>query len=93
MPKDYQEVVSDETNRLYVKTKKNPDGELITGSEVDEWLTTYGNAREQAKVEEIIGIAETMKEDGETPFGSQELHETEVAYNKALQDLIEAIKK
>ena len=31
--------------------------------------------------------AEGRIEDGETPCGNQELHETELAYNKALKDL------
>lgn len=35
---------------------------------------------------------EGMKEDGETPLGSQDLHETEVAYNQALDDAIVYIR-
>lgn len=32
--------VSDNTNRIYIITAENPDGELITNKEVDKWLRT-----------------------------------------------------
>jgi hypothetical protein len=47
-------------------------------------INTIGkNARRQTLKDVLAGLPE--EEDGETPFGSQELHETEVAWNKALQ--------
>ena len=107
MTKDYQEInkiveefestwsnyIGDiEFGEAFAHLAQDPEVPLVL-PEMAHWLrttlTTYSNAR----VEEIIKIAEGMKEDGETPFGSQELHETEAAYNKALTDLIEAIKK
>ena len=45
----------------------------------------------QAGIDEAEKIMESMKEDGETPFGHQELHETELAYNQALDDTIKAL--
>ena len=42
-------------------------------------------------IDEAVKIMESMKEDGETPFGHQELHETELAYNQALDDTIKAL--
>ena len=46
----------------------------------------------QAGIDEAVKIMESMKEDGETPFGHQELHETELAYNQALDDTIKALQ-
>ena len=43
-------------------------------------------------IDEAVKIMESMKEDGETPFGHQELHETELAYNQALDDTIKALQ-
>lgn len=33
------EIVNNDTNRLYVRTEKYPDGELIMGKEVDDFIS------------------------------------------------------
>jgi hypothetical protein len=40
----------------------------------------------------IVERIETLKVDGETPCGHQDLHETEVAYNQALDQVIDIVK-
>ncbi len=50
------DVVSDKTNRLYVVTKKHPEGELIMGKEVDKWLTTTLKAYRKEVLEELLGL-------------------------------------
>ena len=61
------------------------DGVMYAGKRT---LTQY----HQDMMSELAEKLEGMKEDGETPFGSQELHETEVAYNKALTEAQTIIK-
>ena len=43
----------------------------------------------RSEIEKLEG----MKEDGETPFGTQELHETELAYNQAPTSIITRYKE
>ena len=54
-------------------------------------LTEAHQAGKKEGIDEAVKIMESMKEDGETPFGHQELHETELAYNQALDDTIKAL--
>lgn len=54
-------------------------------------LKAYEQGR-KAGIDEAVAVMESMKMDGETPFGHQELHETELSYNQALDDTIKALK-
>ena len=108
MPKDYQEI--EEAVEQYAQCIQ--DMYFLAGAKVsvETWkntkdfirnaLTTYGNAR----VEEIIKIAEGMKKQLidtiiTLPADHEDVPEellksaTPHIYNQALQDLIEAIKK
>ena len=93
MQKDYQEIERIIDSLSY--HRENTPGtysniRYYTENEVRKALTTYGNAR----VEEIIKIAEGMKYKGEPSADASDLtwcghHE----HNNTLSDLIEAIKK
>ena len=80
------------------KTLSNPDivdyaGDYSGRAYISEYhLRTALTQAHQAGIEEAVKIMESMKEDGETPFGHQELHETELAYNQALDDTIKALQ-
>ncbi len=88
MPKDYQEELIEEWDNLI---------KVSTKFELRNWLkqalTTYGNAR----VEEIIKIAEGMKQEIPTYLNKRGHHTNsahrKIKYNQALTDLIKTIKK
>lgn len=54
--KSNESLVSHETNRLYVKTDKYPDGKLITGTEVDRWIDAEREKAVQNEKERIIKL-------------------------------------
>ena len=93
MPKDYQENTTAE--KLAHEIAKLFDDGFTTPTfgqieQIELLVTTYGNAR----VEEIIKIAEGMKYKGEPSADASDLtwcghHE----HNNTLTDLIKAIKK
>ena len=97
MPKDYQEIerIVEEFkhNNLLVWHSIAHSYQSRQQSQVD-WLrttlTTYGNAR----VEEIINIAEGMKvTESRLDTSESVLGQKQCVWNQALTDLIEAIKK
>ena len=53
-PTVIEKLVTDKTNRLYVKTKKYPNGELIMGKEVDKWLIKAIDKAVEEERERII---------------------------------------
>jgi len=67
-------------------------GDTVTGFLKADLKSTHHQQLQKARHdwlrEEIVKL-EGMKEDGETPLGTQELHETELAYNQALQTIID----
>jgi hypothetical protein len=91
MPKDYQEIeriVEEFQNKDHIITS---DGGLYVAVDA-HWLSTtlkeYGNAR----VEEIIKMAEELRLDAELHYDMRGMEQTKY-YAQALTDLIKAIKK
>jgi hypothetical protein len=93
MPKDYQEI-----ERIVEELKdwgwNTPGGREAFRHEqiaaIRNALTTYGNAREQVTVEEIIKIAENINISTEIDFIKPE---DQKGYRRAQTDMIKAIKK
>lgn len=46
-------IVDDETNRLYVRTEDHPDGELIMGTEIKDFIRNLLQSHNNALVAEI----------------------------------------
>ena len=57
-----QEIVSDKTNRLYVRSKKYPNGGLIMGIEVDKFLKHLATRIVEEVGSELIGELEKHHE-------------------------------
>jgi len=51
----------------------------------NDWLEMSLKEAYRQALLDLLQSMEGMDEDGETPLGSQELHETEMAWNTALQ--------
>ena len=81
--KDWLQLTSDDTNRLYVKTEQSPEGELITGDEVDKWLDTAIDRIKQTLLERVEGEKLTPE------FEPVDIHESGriIGYNAALKDI------
>lgn len=61
---------------------------------INEFVSLVGKLRPALNQHSarIVERIETLKVDGETPCGHQDLHETEVAYNQALDQVIDIVK-
>lgn len=83
-------IVSDDTNRLYIKTKKYPDGELFLYKEVDNFiktlLITHTISILEAEVERLKELELTYEPD--LSYIDPDFRITQRVYEQALQDQI-----
>ena len=79
-----QEIASDKTNRIYVRSKKYPNGGLIMGEEVDKFLKHLATRIVEEVGKELID--EIPRDRHTTDHATGETIETSVGYNNALEE-------
>jgi uncharacterized linocin/CFP29 family protein len=88
---EWSDAVEDIVRRIETLETDYIDGSYVSTSDAKKIGEDIQNLLDQHSAH-LVERIESLKEDGETPFGSQELHETEVAHNQALDQAIDIVK-